>query len=123
MIREPRRASTQQVSARPHLRKHTRGARAAPHSAPLASFAEGYQQKWVVVSFSIMGFILNLIFLGLIVEQIRVLLDSWRRTHGRIVENEHTVILGWTDKTLFLLGELAEMMTDSQKGGGIIVRG
>ena len=70
-----------------------------------------------------MGFILNLIFLGLIVEQIRVLLDSWRRTHGRIVENEHTVILGWTDKTLFLLGELAEMMTDSQKGGGIIVRG
>ena len=51
----------------------------------------------------------------------RILLDSMRRTHGRIIANDHTVILGWTDKTLFLLGELAEMMTDSQKGGGTIV--
>ena len=59
---------------------------------------EGFKQKWVVVSFSILGFILNLIFLGLIVENIRVLLDSWRRTYGRIIENDHTVVLGWTDK-------------------------
>ena len=82
---------------------------------------ELYPQKWVATSFSIMGFLLNLVFLGLIVENIRVLLDSWRRTHGRIIENDHTVVLGWTDKTLFLLGELAEMMTDSQRGGGTIV--
>ena len=82
---------------------------------------ELYPQKWVATSFSILGFLLNLVFLGLIVENIRVLLDSWRRTHGRIIENEHTVVLGWTDKTLFLLGELAEMMTDSQRGGGTIV--
>ena len=82
---------------------------------------EGASQKWVVVVFSILGFILNLIFLGLIVENIRVMLDSWRRTYGRIIANDHTVVLGWTDKTLFLLGELAEMMTDSQRGGGTIV--
>ena len=62
------------------------------------SAREGYKQKWVLVSFSIMGFILNLIFLGLIVENMRQTLDSWRRTYGRIIENDHTVILGWTDK-------------------------
>ena len=85
------------------------------------SALEGAAQKWMVVPFSILGFVLNLIFLGLIVEQVRELLDSWRRKHGRIVANDHTIILGWTDKTLFLLGELAEMITDSQKGGGTIV--
>lgn len=82
---------------------------------------EGPAQKWVAVSFSIMGFILNLIFLGILVETIRQVLDNWRRFYGRIIENGHTVVLGWTDKTLFLLGELAEMMTDSQAGGGTIV--
>jgi len=78
-------------------------------------------QKWMVVMFSILGFVLNLIFLGLFVEYIRTLLDTWRSRYGRIVANDHTVVLGWTDKTLFLLGELAEMMIDSEKGGGTIV--
>lgn len=85
------------------------------------SAVEGHKQKWVAVSFSILGFVLNLIFLGLIVENIRVVLDSWRRVHGRIIANDHIVVLGWTDKTLFLLGELAEMLKDSVKGGGTIV--
>ena len=82
---------------------------------------EGGPVKIVAVLFSVFGFVLNLIFLGLFVENVRSLLDSWRRTYGRIVANDHTVVLGWTDKTLFLLGELAEMMTDSEKGGGTIV--
>lgn len=77
--------------------------------------------KLVVILFSFLGFILNLIFLGLVVEKCRTELDSWRRIHGKIVANGHTVVLGWTDKTLFLLGELADMMTDSAEGGGNIV--
>ena len=31
------------------------------------------------------------------------------------------VILGWTDKTLFSIGELAEMLTDSAHRGGTLV--
>lgn len=77
--------------------------------------------KLVVILFSFLGFILNLIFLGLVVEKCRTELDSWRRIHGKIVANGHTVVLGWTDKTLFLLGELADMMTDSAEGAGNIV--
>jgi len=77
--------------------------------------------KMVVILFSFLGFILNLIFLGLVVEKCRTELDSWRRIHGKIVANGHTVVLGWTDKTLFLLGELADMMTDSAEGAGNIV--
>jgi hypothetical protein len=55
------------------------------------SALEGGKQKWVAVSFSILGFILNLILLGLIVESMRQLLDAWRATYGRIIENDHTV--------------------------------
>ena len=82
---------------------------------------EGGVQKFTVIFFSFMGFVLNLIFLGLIVESCRKLLDGWRKIYGRIITNDHTVVLGWTDKTLFLLGELAEMMTDSKEGRGTIV--
>ena len=31
------------------------------------------------------------------------------------------MILGWTDKTLFSIGELAEMLTDSAHRGGTLV--
>ena len=45
------------------------------------SALEGAAQKWMVVPFSILGFVLNLIFLGLIVEQVRELLDSCHLHH------------------------------------------
>ena len=44
-----------------------------------------------------------------------------RRTRGRVVQNEHTVVLGWTDRTLFLLGELAEMFQGAGRGRRTIV--
>lgn len=43
------------------------------------------------------------------------------RRHARTVLNDHVVVLGWTDKTLFLLGELAQMLTDGKARGGRIV--
>jgi len=85
------------------------------------STMESGDRQFIVILFSFLGFVLNLIFLGLIVESCRTLLDGWRQLYGRIVCNGHTLVLGWTDKTLFLLGELAEMMTDSTAGGGTIV--
>ena len=89
----------------------------------IESTANG-DEKVIAVLFSVLGFIFNLIFLGIIVEQVRQLLNNWRRFYGYIIENEHTVVLGWTDKTLFLLGELAQMMHDSaQRGGTIVVLG
>ena len=74
-----------------------------------------------MILFSVAGFILNLIFLGLIVDTCRTLIEKWRLIHHRVIANDHTVVLGWTDKTLFLLGELAEEMIDSKEGRGTIV--
>ena len=66
-----------------------------------------YQMKFVAGIFSFFGFIFNLVVLGMVVELLRKLLDRWKRLHRRVIANDHTVVLGWTDKTLFLLEEQA----------------
>ena len=35
--------------------------------------------------------------------------------HKGIIANGHTVILGWTGKTIFLLGEFAQMLQEGPK--------
>ena len=71
--------------------------------------------KAVAIVLSVCGFAFNLVVMGLIVEYVRKTLRWWRLTRGRVVLNDHIVILGWTDRTLFLTSELCEM---AQCGGG-----
>ena len=63
------------------------------------------RHKLVLLAFSTCGFVFNLVVLGLIVSMLQDLLGRWERLHRVIVANDHTVILGWTDKTLFSIGE------------------
>ena len=42
--------------------------------------------------------------LGLIVERVKIFLDRMVETYGKIVCTKHILVLGWTDRTLFLLG-------------------
>ena len=63
--------------------------------------------KVVAVAFSVVGFLFNLVLLGLIVERVKIFLDRMVETYGKIVCTKHILVLGWTDRTLFLLGELA----------------
>mmetsp|Transcript_22240 Transcript_22240/g.48524 ORF Transcript_22240/g.48524 Transcript_22240/m.48524 type:complete len:285 (+) Transcript_22240:199-1053(+) len=65
---------------------------------------------FVAVVFSVFGFIFNLAVLGIVVEFMRNRLKIWQQRHHRVVANGHVVILGWSVKTLFLLGEIAEML-------------
>lgn len=55
---------------------------------------------------SFLGFIYMLVLLGLIVETIRHLLSYLLKSRSRIVMTGHIVILGWTDKTVYLLKEM-----------------
>jgi len=64
--------------------------------------------KFVAMLFSILGFIYNLSLLGLIVDFIRSTLQRWRLRHGRIVQNNHTLILGLSERTVLLLHELLQ---------------
>jgi len=62
--------------------------------------------KSVAVIFSILGFTYNLLMLGMIVEIVKQALERWRRNRGRIVANGHTLLLGWAEKSLFVIDEL-----------------
>ena len=48
-------------------------------------------------------------------------IDVWTRRHRRVVANGHTVVIGWSEKTLFLLGELAEMLQRGPQQGGLLL--
>lgn len=80
----------------------------------------GFGNKLVVLLFSCSGFIFNLVVLGLVVEFLRTLLIRWKRLHRRVIANDHTIILGWTDKTLFLIEEQARLLAGSKDRGGTI---
>uniref|UniRef100_A0A7S4RXS3 Uncharacterized protein n=1 Tax=Alexandrium monilatum TaxID=311494 RepID=A0A7S4RXS3_9DINO len=63
--------------------------------------------KVLAVIFSILGFTYNLLILGIIVEGARVALDTLHKQRNRLVCNGHSLVLGWSEKTLFLLKEMA----------------
>lgn len=80
----------------------------------------GFPNKLVVLLFSFLGFVFNLVVLGLVVEFLRKQLMRWKRRHRRVLSNDHTIILGWTDKTLFLIKEQAMLLAGSKARGGTI---
>ena len=77
--------------------------------------------KLVAVIFSILGFICNLAVLGIVVDRIRNWLDRWHSLYSRVVQNGHTVILGWNDKTLFLLQEILTRNLSRNKKSCIVL--
>ena len=56
---------------------------------------------------SLFGLLFMLCVTGIVVDLIRKELEAWRARHARLVKNEHTLLIGWTDKTLYLLNEIA----------------
>jgi len=64
----------------------------------------------VGVTISLVGFTFLLVILGVAVDIVRDKLEYFQALHERVVENDHTIILGWNDKVLFLVEEMAMMM-------------
>ena len=47
---------------------------------------------------------------GLVVDIFRKMLEYYKDMHSRIVVNDHFLVLGWTDKSLFVINELLAML-------------
>ncbi|CAE7265278.1 unnamed protein product [Symbiodinium pilosum] len=77
--------------------------------------------KLAALIFSVLGFLYNLTFLGIIVEWIRSSMDTWTRTKSRVWYGEHVLVLGWSEKTLYLLNELFEAIHSSGKRYPVVV--
>lgn len=62
--------------------------------------------RLVTALFSLTGFWFNLTVLGMVVEVVHEALDYCTEVYGRIDASGHILILGWGDKTLWLISEL-----------------
>jgi hypothetical protein len=75
---------------------------------------------FVVVVFSLIGFTWVLLAFGVFIEILGDAIQNLRRQYACISAHDHILVLGWTTKTLFLIGELAQMLTEGAAGGGTI---
>lgn len=60
--------------------------------------SEGIGPRLVSVSISFGGMLIFAMMLGLVSDAISEKLDSLRKGRSEVVEQDHTLILGWSDK-------------------------
>ncbi|XP_017224760.2 ion channel CASTOR-like isoform X1 [Daucus carota subsp. sativus] len=81
--------------------------------------SEGLGPRLVSVTISCGGMLIFAMMLGLVSDSISEKLDSLRKGKSEVVKQNHTLILGWSDKLGSLLNQLA--IANENLGGGIVV--
>ncbi|KAK4733843.1 hypothetical protein R3W88_008104 [Solanum pinnatisectum] len=81
--------------------------------------SEGVGPRLVSVSVSFGGMLIFAMMLGLVSDAISEKFDSLRKGRSEVVERNHTLILGWSDKLGSLLNQLA--IANESLGGGTVV--
>jgi hypothetical protein len=80
-------------------------------------------ENWPARIFSILiswiGVVIFSILVGFVIDAVMEKMEDLKKGKSTVVETEHTLILGWTDKSAGLCRELAD--ANSSEGGGIIV--
>ncbi|CAK0798597.1 unnamed protein product, partial [Prorocentrum cordatum] len=71
------------------------------------------QVQTVAVTVSVLGFVWNLTVMGTLVELIRETLKRYKRVYRHLHLSGHLLVLGWNDKTFFLLNELLSAERDA----------
>ncbi|KAH7685091.1 CASTOR/POLLUX/SYM8 ion channels protein [Dioscorea alata] len=79
----------------------------------------GIGPKLVSVSISFGGMLIFAMMLGLVSDAISEKFDSLRKGRSEVIEKNHTLILGWSDKLGSLLNQLA--IANESLGGGTVV--
>ncbi|KAJ0972025.1 hypothetical protein J5N97_019984 [Dioscorea zingiberensis] len=79
----------------------------------------GVGPRIVSVSISSGGMLIFAMMLGLVSDAISEKVDSWRKGKSEVIERNHILILGWSDKLGSLLKQLA--IANKSIGGGVIV--
>lgn len=79
----------------------------------------GMGPKLVSVSISFGGMLIFAMMLGLVSDAISEKFDSLRKGKSEVIEKNHTLILGWSDKLGSLLNQLA--IANESLGGGTVV--
>ncbi|XP_019440494.1 PREDICTED: ion channel CASTOR-like [Lupinus angustifolius] len=82
--------------------------------------SEGIGPRLVAVSISFGGMLIFAMMLGLVSDAISEKFDSLRKGKSEVVEQNHTLILGWSDKLGSLLNQLA-IANENLCGGTVVV--
>lgn len=80
---------------------------------------EGILPVLVAFILSIGGMMIDALLVGLVAEGLAERMDALKQGRSNVLEENHTLILGWNDKVLPMIRELIEAF-DSE-GGGVIV--
>ncbi|KAL4654882.1 hypothetical protein ACB092_01G412400 [Castanea dentata] len=79
----------------------------------------GTGPRIVSVSISAGGMLIFAMILGLVSDAISEMVDSLRKGKSEVIERDHVLILGWSDKLGSLLKQLA--IANKSNGGGVVV--
>ena len=91
------------------------------YTADPGTHADESQLAGMLVSAGITvgGMIFFAVFVGLVTDAIGERVDELKRGRSRVIEEGHTLVLGWSDKLLPLLRQLA--LANESEGGGVVV--
>lgn len=81
----------------------------------------GYKGRWertIGIALTVAGVLYMATVLGVVVDVIREKMDQLK-IGKRVVEYDHTVIMGWTDRALLVIQEL--ILANESEGGGVVV--
>jgi hypothetical protein len=81
--------------------------------------AKGTILRGVSLILTVGGMLVFALMIGIIADGVSSLLDSLKQGESNVIESGHTLILGWSDKALPLIREIA--LANESEGGGTIV--
>ncbi|XP_024527135.1 probable ion channel POLLUX isoform X2 [Selaginella moellendorffii] len=79
----------------------------------------GFGPRFVSVCISLGGLLIFALMLGLVSDAISEKVDSLKKGKSEVIESNHTLVLGWSDKLGSLLKQLA--IANQSLGGSIVV--
>ncbi len=80
---------------------------------------QGWGHRTVGVLVTLSGLLFFALLVGLVSDGLGERMDELRRGRSRVLEDGHVLVLGWSDKVLPLVRELA--VANASEGGGVIV--
>jgi hypothetical protein len=80
---------------------------------------QGLSRRVIALLTSIGGMLLFALLLSIISDSTSDMLDDLKKGRSRVIESNHTLILGWSDKVIPAIRELA--LANKSCGGGVVV--
>ena len=76
-------------------------------------------ERWLALFISWTGILFFSVVLGLIVDAYQAKMEQLKKGRGKVVETDHTLMCGWSNKSIGMIKEIA--LANESEGGGVVV--